>query len=150
MSGNKARHHENHQLIKCRISRVQTFFADLVVLAEEFHPIPFRTRPLKPPAPMVLRPKPRESRSLPGLRRTFANPRQHNQKPRESNLAGFFLAARLILTKGNASTPRTPPTTPGKLAASSRFLSRDARAISTCSPCRLRLRLQMLHFCMPA
>jgi hypothetical protein len=46
-------------------------FVDLVVLAEEFHPIPFRTRPLKPPAPMVLRPKPRESRSLPGLQRTF-------------------------------------------------------------------------------
>lgn len=45
-------------------------FADLVVLAGEFHPIPFRTRPLKPPAPMVLRPKPRESRSLPGQQRT--------------------------------------------------------------------------------
>ena len=45
-------------------------FAGLVVLAEEFHPIPFRTRPLKPPAPMVLRPKPRESRSLPVLLRT--------------------------------------------------------------------------------
>ena len=51
---------------------LQVSFVDLVVLAEEFHPIPFRTRPLKPPAPMVLRPKPRESRSLPGLQRTFA------------------------------------------------------------------------------
>src|SRR5437016_12495773 len=46
------------------------FFAGLVVLAGEFHPIPFRTRPLKPPAPMVLRLKPRESRSLPGRQRT--------------------------------------------------------------------------------
>ena len=54
--------------------RVQASFADLVVLAEEFHPIPFRTRPLKPPAPMVLRLKPRESRSLPVLLRTFAFP----------------------------------------------------------------------------
>ena len=80
MSGNKARH--TAKLIQeCRIQSlhlpgggiVQTFFADLVVLAEEFHPIPFRTRPLKPPAPMVLRLKTRESRSLPGLPRTFAS-----------------------------------------------------------------------------
>ncbi len=48
------------------------FFAGLVVLAEEFYPIPFRTRPSKPPAPMVLRLKPRESRSLPVLLRTDA------------------------------------------------------------------------------
>src|ERR1051325_10670425 len=46
-------------------------FAGLVVLAGEFHPIPFRTRPLKPPAPMVLRLKPRESRSLPVQPRTL-------------------------------------------------------------------------------
>jgi flavin-binding protein dodecin len=54
-------------------------FADLVVIAGEFHPIPFRTRPLKPPAPMVLRLKPRESRSPPGLRRKNpANTRKRN------------------------------------------------------------------------
>src|SRR5712671_444284 len=46
------------------------FFAGLVVIAGEFHPIPFRTRPLKPPAPMVLRVNTRESRSSPGLQRT--------------------------------------------------------------------------------
>src|ERR1700730_11109632 len=46
------------------------FFAGLVVIAGEFHPIPFRTRPLKPPAPMVLRVNTRESRSPPGLQRT--------------------------------------------------------------------------------
>src|SRR5664279_3347721 len=46
------------------------FFAGLVVLAEEFYPIRFRTRPSKPPAPMVLRLKSRESRSLPVLLRT--------------------------------------------------------------------------------
>src|SRR5258707_1355528 len=46
------------------------FFAGLVVIAGEFHPIPFRTRPLKPPAPMVLRVNTRESRSPPGLQKT--------------------------------------------------------------------------------
>src|ERR1700712_3288131 len=45
-------------------------FADLVVIAKEFYPIPFRTRPSKPSASMVLRLKPRESRALPGLPRT--------------------------------------------------------------------------------
>src|SRR5258708_17351275 len=46
------------------------FFDGLVVIAGEFHPIQFRTRPLKPPAPMVLRVNTRESRSPPGLQRT--------------------------------------------------------------------------------
>ena len=50
--------------------RTSPFFAGLVVIAGEFHPIPFRTRPLKPPAPMVLRVNTRESRSPPGLQRT--------------------------------------------------------------------------------
>jgi hypothetical protein len=44
-----------------------------VVLARGLNPIPFRTRPLNPSAPMVLRLKTRESRSLPGLQST-ANP----------------------------------------------------------------------------
>src|SRR5271168_1674556 len=42
-------------------------FVDLVVLPEGPHPIPFRTRSLSPPGPMVLRLKARESRSSPGL-----------------------------------------------------------------------------------
>jgi hypothetical protein len=42
-------------------------FADLVVLAGVPHPIPYRTRSLSPPAPMVLSLKTWESRSLPGL-----------------------------------------------------------------------------------
>src|SRR5258706_9943199 len=50
--------------------RTSPFFAGLVVIAGEFHPIPFRTRPLKPPAPMVLRVNTRESRSPPGLQKT--------------------------------------------------------------------------------
>ena len=44
--------------------------AGLVVLAGGLNPIPFRTRPLNPPAPMVLHLKMRESRSLPGLPNT--------------------------------------------------------------------------------
>src|SRR5260370_40078588 len=44
-------------------------FADLVALPEVPHPIPFRTRSLSPPGPMVLRLKARESRSSPGLPR---------------------------------------------------------------------------------
>src|SRR6185437_12703274 len=82
MSGNKARQ-EQHAVVRSKekddisalsvVFELQASFAGLVVLAEEFHPIPFRTRPLKPPAPMVLRLKPRESRSLPVLPRTPAN-----------------------------------------------------------------------------
>ena len=41
-------------------------FADLVALPGVPHPIPFRTRSLSPPGPMVLRLKARESRSPPG------------------------------------------------------------------------------------
>ena len=44
-------------------------FVDLVALPEGPHPIPFRTRSLSPPGPMVLRLKARESRSPPGRRR---------------------------------------------------------------------------------
>ena len=46
-----------------------TIFAGLVAFARGLHPIPFRTRPLNPSAPMVLWLKPRESRSPPGLPR---------------------------------------------------------------------------------
>src|ERR1700677_3536711 len=42
-------------------------FVDLVAIPEGPHPIPFRTRSLSPPGPMVLRLKARESRSPPGL-----------------------------------------------------------------------------------
>src|ERR1700761_6203465 len=41
-------------------------FVDLVALPGVPHPIPFRTRSLSPPGPMVLRLKARESRSPPG------------------------------------------------------------------------------------
>src|SRR5437867_11670878 len=42
-------------------------FAGLVAIAGGPNPIPFRTRPLNSPAPMILSPKAWESRSLPGL-----------------------------------------------------------------------------------
>ena len=44
-------------------------FVDLVTMPEGPHPIPFRTRSLSLPGPMVLRLKSRESRSSPGLQR---------------------------------------------------------------------------------
>jgi hypothetical protein len=49
-------------------------FAGLVAMARGLNPIPFRTRPLNPSAPMVLRLKTRESRSLPGLQSTEPKP----------------------------------------------------------------------------
>src|SRR6476661_6443788 len=73
------------------------FFAGLVVIAGEFHPIPFRTRPLKPPAPMVLRVNTRESRSPPGLQRTDYQtipPSHRNKKPR-AYARGFLFDAGL-------------------------------------------------------
>jgi hypothetical protein len=52
----------NHQTTMS--SRIPS--ADLVAMPEVPHPIPFRTRSLSPPGPMVLRLKARESRSPPG------------------------------------------------------------------------------------
>ena len=54
----------------CRLMSSQTFrmrLVDLVAMPGGPHPIPFRTRSLSPPGPMVLRLKARESRSPPGL-----------------------------------------------------------------------------------
>ena len=67
-----------------------------MVLAGEFHPIPFRTRPLKPPAPMVLRVNTWESRSPPGQPRTDQNykSRPHNVPKASCIFArGFFVGA---------------------------------------------------------
>src|SRR5690606_4693541 len=51
-------------------SRRCWFFLGLVVTARAKHPIPSRTRQLSAAAPMVLRLKTWESRSLPNLERT--------------------------------------------------------------------------------
>ena len=47
-------------------------FPGLVATARAKHPIPSRTRPLSAAAPMVLRPKTRESRSPPNLKSPHA------------------------------------------------------------------------------
>ena len=52
--------------------RLPMCFAGLVAMARSLNPIPSRTRPLNSSAPMVLRLKTRESRSLPGLQSTCA------------------------------------------------------------------------------
>lgn len=49
-------------------------FADLVAMPGVPHPIPFRTRSLSPPGPMVLRLKARESRSPPGPPKGYQTP----------------------------------------------------------------------------
>ena len=59
-------------------------FVDLVAMPEVPHPIPFRTRSLSPPGPMVLRLKARESRSSPGLQRgclPFNDPSSRSYSP---------------------------------------------------------------------
>jgi hypothetical protein len=71
-----------------------------VVIAKEFYPIPFRTRPSKPSASMVLRLKPRESRTLPGLPRAeeMSKPANTIQKsPAGAIRRGFCFSTRRIV-----------------------------------------------------
>jgi hypothetical protein len=99
MSGNKARQANSDLSVVLFVPLtppcvgVFQSFADLVVIAKEFYPIPFRTRPSKPSASMVLRLKPRESRTLPGLLRTEKEryPPSQFKNPRRRNPAGVFL-----------------------------------------------------------
>src|ERR1700760_2437147 len=110
MSGNKTRQCETHtkigqcRILKCRppnSGRRFQSFADLVVIAKEFYPIPFRTRPSKPSASMVLRLKPRESRTLPGLPRAeVREPANTIQKAPVTKVAGAF-----CFSAGVASRP---------------------------------------------
>src|ERR1051325_9610570 len=70
-------------------------FVDLVVLPGGPHPIPFRTRSLSPPGPMVLRLKARESRSPPGLQSRYAShhkpfiPQPPTTRPPKGHDAGW-------------------------------------------------------------
>src|SRR6218665_3662221 len=57
-----------------RKGKSDILFADLVALPGVPHPIPFRTRSLSPPGPMVLRLKARESRSPPGPPKGYQHP----------------------------------------------------------------------------
>ena len=79
-------------------------FAGLVAFARGPHPIPFRTRPLNPSAPMVLWLKPRESRSLPGLQSTF---QIFSPQPPPPNILREYRAASSRLTRaGRCSLSR--------------------------------------------
>ncbi len=72
---------------------VAAFSSGLVVLARGKHPIPSRTRPLRPAAPMVLWPKPWESRSSPNLTKTlqdYALSHNPNQNAPSSKEPGAF------------------------------------------------------------
>jgi hypothetical protein len=124
MSGDEPRRAERENVALQHIeSRSDPFFAGLVVLAGEFHPIPFRTRPLKPPAPMVLRVNTWESRSPPGQPRTDQNynpalttSRKPRAPLREAFLLGRFPVGLLSSWNGGAKIEddphpmaRTPP-----------------------------------------
>src|SRR5579872_376958 len=70
-------------------------FVDLVALPEGPHPIPFRTRSLSLPGPMVLRLKARESRSPPGLPRGCA---EHRPAKVQRAFASGRATTRNVLT----------------------------------------------------
>ena len=84
-----------------------TFFAGLVAFARGPHPIPFRTRPLNPSAPMVLWLKPRESRSPPGLPKT-SNPSLCKSPPTRTppRLMARGRSCVLTLPPGVRSSPK--------------------------------------------
>ena len=141
-------------------------FADLVVIAEEFHPIPFRTRPLKPSASMVLRPKPRESRTLPGLPRAEKQnpPSQLKKSPGRESVRGFCFysahrplaqAISTALSLANRSSRERSTGSLPTAATRSRMLltreqsrwhflcSKDAQSLSACSSARLAMKPAM-------
>jgi hypothetical protein len=138
MSGSKARHTRTKINQECRIkraARVRTradflSFADLVVIAKEFYPIPFRTRPSKPSASMVLRLKPRESRTPPGLPRTENQrnpPTQFNEDPGHESDRGFsFFTPR--------SRPRIAQASAMRPYAAAMDRSAGQKVVALCAP----------------
>ncbi len=74
---------------RCLITDLHILLVDLVAMPEVPHPIPFRTRSLSPPEPMVLRLKARESRSPPGLPRRICTV----SLSRTSSFTNYHLAA---------------------------------------------------------
>ena len=148
MSGNKARHTTPQTKIrspcvvftKCRFARkrglVFQSFADLVVIAKEFYPIPFRTRPSKPSASMVLRLKPRESRTLPGLPRTeIREPARTIQKnPAREIVRGFLLSKIQPASSGAAADPNSFSI----MKSGSRYCGKLLDMLSVRSTCRHR------------
>ena len=94
-------------------------FAGLVVVAESLNPIPFRTRPLNSPAPMVLSLKTWKSRSLPGLQRTDL-PLITISKPKTGSrpaTAGFCVWGPFPETLSKCTGCAAPQRRPAKTAA---------------------------------
>ena len=75
---------------------------DLVTMSEVPHPIPFRTRSLSPPEPMVLRLKARESRSSPGLPSTY-DLRANGLRPNRARFSNTFFLRERPLAAGWSS-----------------------------------------------
>ena len=162
MSGNKARHRHISknksvsQVSYCCAIRAYPArtsflpFADLVVIAKEFYPIPFRTRPSKPSASMVLRLKPRESRTLPGLPRTeIREPANTIQKsPRARKRPGAFVFWRGSRARGakpagffpglqpSSSADRSAANSFSSMKSGSRYCGKLLDILSLRSTCR--------------
>src|ERR1700682_5881031 len=85
--------------VRARLLHIPSF-AGLVVVAGSLNPIPSRTRPLNFPAPMVVRLKTRESRSLPGLPRTEFPLHDIEQDSRRGFFRGGFFCAGIIRSSG--------------------------------------------------
>src|SRR5882762_671266 len=83
-------------------------FAGLVVLAGSLNPIPSRTRPLNFPAPMVVRLKTRESRSLPGLPRTEFLLHDIEHENRRGSFRGGFFMPGFVHSERQQSANRAP------------------------------------------
>ena len=107
---------------------VSMSFAGLVVLARSLNPIPSRTRPLNSSAPMVLWLKPWESRSLPGLPRTWISSIDEQSKRRVLLEAAFFCCLALL-----PSVWPTDEVIPPRLIGTIQAVRMPAAAIRTLS-----------------
>jgi hypothetical protein len=113
-------------------------FAGLVATARGKHPVPSRTRPLSPAAPMVLRPKTRESRSPPDL---DPNCGQAHPAPGRASVLSLHPPTRAHhdapdgpgRTRSGARRRRTgtAPLTPPSAAADTNSLPRTGRQTLT-------------------
>ncbi len=92
-----------HRRARGKIQRSISCFAGLVAMARGLNPIPFRTRSLKPSAPMVLRLKTRESRSPPGQPSTRNNIFTSRSPPIRA--ASAIPAIRSALRSGKPLSP---------------------------------------------
>src|SRR3977135_215329 len=92
--------------VRCANACFIPSFAGLVVVAGSLNPIPSRTRPLNFPAPMVVRLKTRESRSLPGLPRTEFLLHDIEHKNRRGFFrGGFFMPGSILCLQSGRPDP---------------------------------------------